>query len=173
MAAANVSGDLVDLTAWLTAGFYGIALGTDSTGENPPFLGCLFKDEAAARKIFQALNTRLGRMDERGELRISIVEGDIPGEKPGYTVHIGGGAGRPGKLHRVSPPAGSTNLAEFKEQLAKHGAFLLMPLCGKQGALTTAFEVGIEKKAAALALSTVAEVNAGGGGDPDAPVLRR
>lgn len=54
-----------------------------------PVLGLVFRNELPAKKIFQDWNRRYGRNDEYEELRISIIEGDIPGEDPGYSVHIG------------------------------------------------------------------------------------
>ena len=55
----------------------------------PPVLGLGFQNEDAAREIFQDWRERYGAGDRFEELRISIVEGDIPDLRPGYSVHIG------------------------------------------------------------------------------------
>jgi hypothetical protein len=55
----------------------------------PPILGLGFLNKEPARKIFEKWHQRYGVRDEFEELRVSIVEGDIKGEDPGYTVHIG------------------------------------------------------------------------------------
>lgn len=57
--------------------------------DQPPLLGLGFVNEDAARQIFQQWLKRFGPSDEFEELRVSIIEGDIPGEGPGYSVHVG------------------------------------------------------------------------------------
>ncbi len=55
----------------------------------PPIMGLVFSgDIEAGKTIFSDWLKRLGRRDAYGELRISIIEGDIPGLEPGYSVHI-------------------------------------------------------------------------------------
>jgi hypothetical protein len=111
----------------------------------PPYLGLAFTDEAAARRIFRQWRERYGPRDEGEELRISIVEGDIPGEDPGYTVHIGAdldvttkkfkeaGYGEPDmlftatRLNRMNPAPGSTNLALFKQRYRQSKTYFLIP----------------------------------------------
>jgi hypothetical protein len=55
----------------------------------PPVFGLGFTDEDAAREIFRNWRERYGAGDEFEELRISVVEGDIPNLRPGYSVHVG------------------------------------------------------------------------------------
>ncbi len=54
----------------------------------PPILGLGFLNENPARQIFEEWHKRYGDRDAFEELRVSIVEGEIKGEQPGYTVHI-------------------------------------------------------------------------------------
>ncbi len=54
----------------------------------PPVLGLAFRDEESAIKIFEGWHDRYGNNDKFEELRISIIEGDIPGVESGYSVHI-------------------------------------------------------------------------------------
>jgi hypothetical protein len=55
----------------------------------PPVLGLGFQNEDATRAIFSDWRERYGAGDEFEELRVSIVEGNIPDLRPGYSVHIG------------------------------------------------------------------------------------
>lgn len=55
----------------------------------PSRLILLFKNYGAGREILSQWVEMLGKYDELNELRISFIEGDIPGEDYGYTVHIG------------------------------------------------------------------------------------
>jgi hypothetical protein len=57
--------------------------------DRPPALGLGFVNEDAARKIFRQWLEWVGPRDEREELRVSIIEGDIPGQRLGYSVHVG------------------------------------------------------------------------------------
>lgn len=57
--------------------------------EKPPVLGLAFQNESAGRKIFEEWRSRYGERDVYEELRVAIVEGDIPGADPGYSIHIG------------------------------------------------------------------------------------
>lgn len=111
----------------------------------PPYLGLAFKDEAAAREIFHQWHERYGARDADEELRISIVEGDVKGEDPGYTVHIStdldvttkklkqAGYGKNdilftvSRLNRMNPAAGSTNLDLFKRRYGKFKTYFLIP----------------------------------------------
>ena len=113
-----------------------------------PILGLAFENERVARKIFRTWHKRYGENDEYEELRISIIEGDIPGENSGYTVHIGPDpdaaikrfkdAGYEfdvdddilymvGRIHRMNPAEGSHYLRWFKESYKKYKTFKLIP----------------------------------------------
>src|SRR5439155_9664474 len=88
------------------------------------------------------------RRDAFEELRISIIEGDIKGELPGYTVHIGidlentikrykdaGLAIDPensmfmmvSRLNRMNPGPGSKNLEMFKDLYRHYKTYSLAP----------------------------------------------
>ena len=163
--------NLVDAAKWDMCGFEGTALGIDESGEAPPFLGCVFRSANAAKELFTKMSRRVGGGDERGELRISIVESaGAEGVKPGYAIHISSSAApAAGKIHRVVPPPTSTNLAEFKEHVAKHGQYLFLPIFGERGQRTSGFELAIRKTK--IELRAAADVRAAGPGDPDAPTL--
>ncbi len=155
--------DLIDAALWARAGWRETVLAHDPEGEEPPFLGPLFADEQAGRAVFAALKRRLGPKDERGELRISIVEGDRPGQPPGFAVlfrtnpparlarakETGVDPARlpplsEGIARRVPTAPGSKNLAAFRKSFEKHGRALFMPVFGDPGALAPDLVSAIE-----------------------------
>lgn len=132
----------------------------------PPVLGLAFRDESAARKIFEGWHERYGDNDRYEELRVSIIEGSVEGEDDGYTVQIGPDpdaaikrfkdAGYAfdddilvcvNRLNRMNPPPGSKNLSTFKVMYGEHKTYFLAPGIvsedGKQ--LKPIFELGIFK----------------------------
>jgi hypothetical protein len=139
----------LDGDAWDKAGWCGVAYLHDPSGVDPPAVGLIFKNRTAGRKIFKGWLQLLGPRDMREELRLAIIEGDVPGEEPGYSVHIGwdpdriaerereqGGADDPawrltavcGRVHRMKAPPGSPNLTNFKAEYAKYGRYQLLPV---------------------------------------------
>ena len=134
--------------------------------ERPPVLGLAFEDESAARKIFETWHQRYGENDEYEELRISIIEGDIPGEDPGYSVHVGSDpdaaikrfrdAGYAfdddlmmmvSRINRMTPPAGSRNLEMFKQYYKTFKTYFLAPgvISKDRQQLKPILELGIYK----------------------------
>jgi len=111
----------------------------------PPYLGLVFEDEAAAREIFRQWHERYGARDADEELRISIVEGGIKGEEPGYTVHISADLDVTAKkfkqagygdadmlfsltrLNRMNPLPGANYLELFKERYRELKTYFLIP----------------------------------------------
>ena len=137
---------LIDVDAWNAAKWKGTAFLYAPDLSVPPGMALIFRNEAAAREIFKGWLNRLGRADERDELRVSIIEGEIPGEESGYTVHIGSNienvvsrAREAGhdvsadyvavvtRLNRMNPSPGSKNLEMFKRSFEKFGYYGLMP----------------------------------------------
>jgi TIR domain len=114
--------------------------------DKPPVLGLAFRNESAARKIFEGWHERYGDNDRYEELRVSIIEGAIKGEEDGYTVQIGPDpdaaikrfkdAGYAfdedilmciSRINRMNPPSDSKNLSLFKAAYAKHKTYFLAP----------------------------------------------
>jgi SEFIR domain len=114
----------------------------------PPDLGLAFLNETAARRIFEQWHQRYGDRDAFEELRISIIEGEVRGEQPGYSVHVGVdlentikryreagltvNADRDGfltltRIHRMNPAPGSRNLESFKQAYRHFKAYTLIP----------------------------------------------
>ena len=100
----------------------------------------------AARAIFRGWHERYGERDLNEELRIAIIEGDVPDEQPGYSVHVNvdgdvfverlRAAGFDysddllitiGRVHRMNPRPGSTFLPAFKEAVPLKKTYWLVP----------------------------------------------
>jgi len=114
----------------------------------PPILGLGFLNEKPARQIFEEWHKRYGDRDSFEELRVSIIEGEIKGERAGYTVHIGidfentikryKNAGLEvdvknsmfmmvSRLNRMNPAPGSKTLEIFKELYRHYKTYSLVP----------------------------------------------
>jgi SEFIR domain len=136
--------------------------------DRPPVLGLGFLNEEPARKIFEKWHERYGHSDDFEELRVSIIEGDIEGEAPGYTVHLGAdfentikrykSAGLAvnrsnamfmmiGRMCRMNPAPTSKNLQVFKDAYRLHKTYLLIPAVQKPdgSAFKPILELGIFK----------------------------
>ncbi len=135
----------IDVPLWNRASWQGV--GFLCFPEQPPTLGLLFRDVSAGEEIFRQWKGRLGASDKNNELRITIVEGPIPGAKPGYNIRIGSnaptilrlakerGVAPPdsgilmiSRVHRMNPPPGSENLHHFKAHYARHNVFDLVQI---------------------------------------------
>jgi hypothetical protein len=134
----------IDLDQWNKAGWKAVAYG--DRGDAPPLFALAFKNGDAARAIFEGWRERYGDRDQREELRISIIEGDLPGKEPGYSVNISTDldvfvarlkeAGfeydddllvSVSRTHRMNPDPGSTNLETFKRNVRRNKAYILLP----------------------------------------------
>jgi hypothetical protein len=136
----------IDVELWNAAKWSGTFMMVYEGG--PPVLGLAFLNEQAARRIFEQWHVRYGDNDAFEELRVSIIEGDIKGEEPGYSVHIGtdfdnlikrykhaGLDVNPSadmfmsidRIHRMNPSPGSQNLRMFKEAYRLRKNYLLVP----------------------------------------------
>jgi len=112
----------------------------------PPVLGIGFENEKAGRKIFEEWQERYGANDEYEEIRVSIIEGVIPGEDPGYSVHINADPNAAvkrfrdagcefdhdllmtvGRINRMDPPKESRNLELFKKSYRMSKTYVLAP----------------------------------------------
>jgi hypothetical protein len=152
----------INVDKWNRARWKGTAFMHDPSGESAPYLAIMFEDIAAGKEIFKEWRDRIGSVDQYEEIRISIIEGEIPGELPGYTVHISSNplntAGRAhangltydwkkfaviGRIKRMTPAPGSPHLGQFKKEMAKHQRYSIIPLSPKGEPL---FDLAIGKK---------------------------
>jgi len=134
--------------------------------EAPPLMGLVFDDATAGQDLFCGWAAEHGNSDPLEEIRVAIIEGDIEGLRPGYTVHLSGdiegilarataeGVVVPDgqmpwicRVNRMYPVPGSPPLlARFKEEFAKHQEYLLAPVTRRgDGQLWFDVELGIVK----------------------------
>jgi hypothetical protein len=154
----------IDVDTWNIARWLGVMFEVDPDAEAPPAIGIFFADETAGRKIFSDLIGRLGREDEFELLRVSIIEGDIPGEDPGYTVYLGTDPENYGtfcedqgidlsqhrlailgRYKRMNPAPGSPHLATFKTAFERAKTYLLIPVFGTPEHLRPERSLSIKK----------------------------
>jgi hypothetical protein len=154
---------IINKELWDRARWRGVAYGR--IARLPPFIALVFEDREPAGEIFANWRERVGPIDHAELIRIAIIEGDIPGQDAGYTVHVGPNTDRlvewarqkddnpdvllsVTRLLRMTTP--STHLEMFKGMYGETGRYLLVA-----GALTDKasgkFDVNpgltIEKKA--------------------------
>lgn len=157
--------NLIDVSKWDLAGWNAVVFGVDPSGERPPFMGLLFSDAASGRAIFDDWIHRFGATDEFDEIRVAIIEGNIPGKNPGYSVTIGSDVegitqrakkdnqdfdpryvGTVTRYHRMNPTPNSRSLPGFKKAYNKIGAYLLLPVFGSQSQLNPESDLAIRKQ---------------------------
>lgn len=174
----------IDVDLWNAAKWHATFFVTDPSKHRPPVIGFAYKNEAAARKIFEGWNSRYGDADEFEELRLSIIEGEIANEGPGYSVHIGP---EPqalmqrykltdndmmfcvSRINRMAVP-NPENLQRFKDAYKESNVYLLAPgvIDESSGQLKPIFELGIIKRK--IYFRNASEV---GKNDPDCVVVKR
>jgi hypothetical protein len=122
------------------------------TSEAPPVMGIVFENAVAGKQLFHELEKQTNHSDRFEEIRVCIIEGSAPGQKPGYTVHICPdpealamhATGEDvvvdqtivpflGQWNRMYPIPGSQPLLpRFKEEFARHKEFLLAPVVRRE-----------------------------------------
>ncbi len=136
---------VIDVELWNKATWRAVVVGTNGT--NPPILGLAFKNKEAAKTIFRQWRKKIGPVDSNEEIHVSIIEGEIPGEMSGYSVHINTNVEgllkrtkaqgldiskdyivTTGRFHRMNPDKNSRNLANFKSEFAKFKSYYLTPV---------------------------------------------
>jgi len=158
-------GGFIDIDLWNKAKWRATGFIQDYKLKEPPSLCFLFEDENVAKEIIEKWLLRLGDTDKYNELRISIIEGDIPGEEPGYTVHINAnveniikrsdaeGLNIPkdmfmiiGRIHRMNPSPDSKNLEIFKKGYQIFGSYTLKVGTHNNGKISILDELYLHKR---------------------------
>ena len=149
----------IDIHLWDAAVWKGVLY--FCVKDQPPLMAFFFEHEKPAVRIFLNWHTRIGDADSYEEMRLSIVEGDVPGYAPGYTVHISAnidnilrrtddlGLNVPNeqvavlsRMLRMNPEPGSQNLETFKHAFHRFGCFKLCPaVAGPHGVKLLPFSV--------------------------------
>jgi len=143
MQSVSTAYSLFDIEKWNRAQWRATVFLSHRDPSVPPCLGIGFENGAIGREVFAELRARIGDDDVYDELRISIIEGDIPGKEPGYSVHVfsepdntAKRLGEPpvtgditivSKVHRMNPRPDSPYLPQFKRDFSRHGRYLLIP----------------------------------------------
>ena len=156
---------VIDLDLWNEARWKGCVYMVDPKGESPPLLGLLFRDRAAAQKIFEGWHARFGPEDKEDEIRISIIEGTVPDHPKWYHVHVSSNLDVLAERGDQSAPADRdelllamvsryhrmesddlTHMHRFKEAVARQGVYGLMPAVLHDGGVDPAFGLAIGKR---------------------------
>jgi hypothetical protein len=127
----------IDIPVWDKARWGGTCYGWDD--HQPPFMGLMFRDLEAGKKIFTGWNNRWSREDAEDSLRVTIVTGIYKSNPHHYGVIVGPNIDhinadfRSGdtvslisRINRMTP-ATSENLTNFLKAFNKFNAFLLIP----------------------------------------------
>lgn len=135
---------IIDIPAWNQAKWSGSFFMVYPEGQFPPCLGLLFKDERAARKIFEAWLEDIGQKDMREQIRISLLTG-VDSKNPSYyRVHIGSNinAFEPKTENKqvlmvsrinTMTPHDTKNLDMFLEAYKQHGVYCILPAIYEDG----------------------------------------
>ncbi|TGL35943.1 toll/interleukin-1 receptor domain-containing protein [Leptospira perdikensis] len=137
----------IDVELWNEANWNGTVFLYDKKMELPPVLGLRFQSKQAAEKIFSTWIKRIGSVDKKEQIRISIIDGPLTYNPHGYTVHINSNVENIlklnkesklefpmeyfitiGRFNRMNPNPNSTNLSDFLRQYSKFNAFYLAPV---------------------------------------------
>lgn len=151
----------IEIGKWDAAKWKGMAFIHDPSGKKVPLVGLMFENYDAGNQIFSNWLRRLGKVDKYEELRISIIEGEILGEDPGYSVHVSSNPAHTlkraaedgvsvaadltvvvGRVHRMTPEPDSPHLPRFKQDFQKHKRYFLVPVSAKS---EIGFDYAIEK----------------------------
>jgi len=157
--------NFIDVPKWDDAEWMAVAFIVDQSHQRVPVMGIVFENGELGKEIFADWIERLGEADRFEELRVALIEGDIPGEDPGYSVQIGSNptatimrAKSKGielepaffvigsRIHRMHPSPESQNLPMFKDAYYGKGAYLLAPCSSVEGGILPHFDHGIVKK---------------------------
>jgi hypothetical protein len=130
---------LIDAAKWNEAKWSGVFfLHTDDVETYPPIFGLIFRESAPAKDIFMALEARLGKVDERKALRVSIIRGVSAANPSHYAVVIGSRHDDAEHLRADKQlffvsrilwmtPESTENLDTFLEAYRRSGRYILAP----------------------------------------------
>ncbi|WP_027398543.1 hypothetical protein [Anaerovorax odorimutans] len=146
-----INTELWDKAKWKSTVFLS---GKDSS----PYLGITYQNKEAAIEIFSNWIKKFGHRDIFEEIRIAIIEGDIPNQEYGYSTHIStnfdsfinnelDNYNLSGRINRMTPPKYLKNLQYFKEEFHKFGSYIIIPVhISNTSQIDPLFDYGIEKK---------------------------
>jgi hypothetical protein len=123
---------LIDLPLWNKAGWLATVYAAFPSG--PPVLALGFRDREQGMLIFRAWRERLGAIDKKEELRISILRGIDKANPAAYRVVVSSQApAGPGKMFVMTSrintmqPQSTRRLDRFLSDFAGAGRYMLAP----------------------------------------------
>ena len=153
---------VINTELWDRACWMGTAILSDK--KSAPYLGLVFQNRDAAIEIFENWNKDFGHRDLYEEIRIAIIEGDIPGKEYGYTVHITTNQENLiskcrelnlpfhqvlfaiiSRFRRMPVEKGNRNMAVFKEEVERFLSYKIIPIYTSEDGLEPLFDYEIEK----------------------------
>ena len=153
---------VINTELWDKACWMGTAILSDK--KSAPYLGLVFQNRDAAIEIFKNWNRDFGHRDLYEEIRIAIIEGDIPGKEYGYTVHITTNQDNLiSKCRELNLPSSQVlfaiisrfrrmpiekqnrNMAVFREEFEKFLSYKIIPIYMSEEGLEPLFDYEIEK----------------------------
>lgn len=156
----------IDMETWDKAKWRGAAFLMDPSETMPPYFLLPFTNEIPAKKIFKDWKSVYGDKDSNDEIRIALIEGDIPGKMKGYSIHITPNLDAVfermssygmmeeeslmlsiSRIQRANPTDDFKMYNMFKKHYLKHNKYILAPavLDEKNGRIKPMPELGIEK----------------------------
>jgi hypothetical protein len=142
-------------------------------------MGLVFANWATGVELFRVWTSQRGNFDLEDDIRVAVIEGDIPEQQSGYSIRMSpaqadweqsrGGAESPSQVQRMHPlPDNPDMLQDFKREYLQHGEFLLAPVVERDDdQLYFNVEAGIIKRD--LVLRNADDITPE---EPDAIVLR-
>lgn len=153
---------VIDTELWDSASWRGVAILSDK--KSAPYLGLVFQNRDVAIEIFEKWNKDFGHRDLYEEIRIAIIEGDIPGKEHGYTIHITTNQENLitkcrklnlsvdevlftiiSRFQRMPTEKGNRNMATFKEEVERFLSYKIIPVYMNDNGLEPLFDFEIEK----------------------------
>ncbi|WP_027330689.1 hypothetical protein [Marinimicrobium agarilyticum] len=147
---------VIDVHLWDRAGWVGAAF-ADWGVSFPPAIALVFRDEEAARKIFERWRERFGRTDNNEDIYLAVVRGISDDHPAHYRVLITSRTshnkeGRRDKLLVIASrmhtmlAESDVNLNGFLKAYSRAGAYLLLPAVLKSGVPEFIKELAILKR---------------------------
>ena len=153
---------VINTDYWNQAKWVGTAILSDK--KSAPYLGLLFEDRSAAIKIFEEWRENFGVKDLYEEIRVSVIEGDIPNQEHGYTIHIT--TNQENLIHkcnklnlklehtlfaivsryrRMPTDKWNKNMENFRNEVERFLSYRIVPIYMRSNQLEPLFDYAIEK----------------------------
>ena len=151
---------VIDVHTWDRAGWMG-NLYLEFGDDGPPGMALLFKDEEAARKIFERWRERFGTRDANEEIHIAIIQ-HLPGQPPSHYVVLvtsrlpdkeefkSSQALAVATRSLTMTPDTAVNLQRFLDSYQNFGGYYLLPAVMKDGQPVPISKLTLIKRALAV-----------------------